>query len=172
MRMMWMDKQQEITLKWQYNSSAPLSYLNDLGKCLFPELLAKHLRHDSPVPLKPFYIFSKSCYHFLICICTEILELYWDLSWLWTGTTKSGKQKPCRLDVKWTSLSIEHKVSQAAGQNRYPLWMVHTYWMTSRTREVCTLFTLSHKVRKTGKSYLTSRQHLYLVHRFVNLSSC
>lgn len=48
------------------------SYLDDFGNCLFPELLSKHLRHDSSLLLQaqPSYISSITCYRFLICMFT------------------------------------------------------------------------------------------------------
>lgn len=54
------------------------SYLNELGNRLFPQLLSKHLRHDSlsPLRLKPFHIFSITCHHVLIYISIYTGELY------------------------------------------------------------------------------------------------
>lgn len=74
------------------------SYLDDLGKCLFPKLLTEHLRHDNPssVGLKP----SKTCYHFLIEMYTGELELDRDEPLqVVSGATQMGELKLRRLYI-------------------------------------------------------------------------
>lgn len=148
-RIMRMDKLKwETTLKWhrnKNNSSATFSYLNNLGKCLFPKLLTKHLRHDCscPVRLKPSYIVSRTCYHFLIYMYTGELELYRDQPYQVVSGDHSDRwaeamQALCLLAIAvnraWVfTASRSRQTSSMNGSNKLKdlkdmgsLWAIHT----------------------------------------------
>lgn len=176
MRIMWMDKLKwETTLKWhrnKNNSSVTFSYLNDLGKCLFPKLLTKHLRHDSscPVRLKPSYIVSRTCYHFLIYMHTVELELYRDQPYQVVSGDHSDRwaeamQALCLLAIAvnraWVfTASRSGKTSyikQTERPERHGKFVSYSHWPI--------------KPEKQGKIMIWPHLVIftYLVHKFYNL---